>query len=92
MGIPQPEAAGVPELMARYSKAGTSIPPKAANRGRVNLSREFNSPAMSSRFISGTNQQKEQGHYSIVHRQNYRFVQADRHEICKLKLELRKSK
>ena len=52
MGMPQPLEPSPPALNARYMRAGTIIPPNAANMGRAALLTERNSPTTTARLIS----------------------------------------
>ena len=58
MGIPQPRCAGEPNCSARYTPAGTSIPPMAATSGRAARCGSRSSPSTSSRFTSSPTTKK----------------------------------
>ena len=52
MTMPQPCAPSPPALMATYSSAGTTIPPRAASAGTAAARRSRSSPSASSQRIS----------------------------------------
>jgi len=58
MAIAQPRAAGPPALKARYSSAGTAMPPSAAAAGTAAISQWRSSLSFSWRLISSPTTRK----------------------------------
>ena len=59
IGIAQPVCPGVPQLKARYTAAGTTMPPIAAAMGSAAWRGDASSPAISSRLISSPTRRKK---------------------------------
>jgi hypothetical protein len=59
IGIAQPVASTPERLNARYTPAGTTIPPTAATSGSMAREKELSSPSTSSRLISSPTTRKK---------------------------------